>query len=181
MNDDKWTLSATCETNINDTGKKFNKNKIYLDRTSEREYTLNIPSILLLLQLLHIHTLNSGSRVFYVKFSVEMQNRFASTVNEFTLLNKVEHTNAIAADFRATNTDDSYERLISLLVLSAVATSVTHYYYLNFVYFSVLRVIFVKLKLKTWPTFIVWILWKTKTWRRKQKTSATKNSKVWIN
>lgn len=98
------------------------------------------------------YTVNSRSRVFQVKFSVEMQNRFASTINEFTLLNKVKHTNAIAADFREANADDSYERLINLLVLLAAASSVIHYYY--FVYFSVLRVIFVKLK--TWPTFIVW-------------------------
>lgn len=58
-------------------------------------------------------------------------------------MNKVEHTNAIAADFRETNADDSYERLINLLVLSTAASVIQYYY---FVYFSVLRVIFVKLK-----------------------------------
>lgn len=112
-----------------------------------------------------------------------MQNRFASTVNEFALLNKVELTNAIAANFRETNTDDSHEHLINLIFVHLVATSVTRYYY-YFVYFSVLSVIFVKLK--TWPTFVVcnWKENETETKRKKKRNDTKRNKKrtrVWTN
>lgn len=111
-----------------------------------------------------------------------MQNRFASTVNEFALLNKVELTNFIAANFRETNAYDSYERLINSIFVHLAATSVTRYYY-YFVYFSVLSVIFVKLK--TWPTFVVCNWKENETKRKKKKRNDTKRNKkrtrVWTN